>query len=123
MMRRKPAWVASERRRLQGGRADRDDRLDPSKTSPKHLGVMLEAGIVRRRKVGNYAYYSSADEASSRLCESETGTHVLECSGSSADADRYRGETARPEWMNLRGNTDGDRCWRRCRRRRALGNQ
>jgi DNA-binding transcriptional ArsR family regulator len=30
-------------------------------TPAKHLGVLLEAGIVRRRKVGNYAYYSIAD--------------------------------------------------------------
>src|SRR5207245_4356796 len=28
----------------------------------KHLGVLLQAGIVARRKIGNYAYYSIADE-------------------------------------------------------------
>jgi DNA-binding transcriptional ArsR family regulator len=39
----------------------------------KHLGVLLEAGIVGRRKVGNYAYYSIADEGVFSLCEDVCG--------------------------------------------------
>jgi DNA-binding transcriptional ArsR family regulator len=40
----------------------------------KHLGVLLQAGIVRRRKVGNYAYYSIADEGVFALCEDVCGS-------------------------------------------------
>jgi DNA-binding transcriptional ArsR family regulator len=40
----------------------------------KHLGVLLEAGIVGRRKVGNYAYYSIADEGVFALCEEVCGS-------------------------------------------------
>jgi len=40
----------------------------------KHLGVLLEAGIVGRRKVGNYAYYSIADEGVFALCEDVCGS-------------------------------------------------
>jgi DNA-binding transcriptional ArsR family regulator len=39
----------------------------------KHLGVLLQAGIVARRKVGNYAYYSIADEGVFALCEDVCG--------------------------------------------------
>jgi DNA-binding transcriptional ArsR family regulator len=39
----------------------------------KHLGVLLQAGIVGRRKVGNYAYYSIADEGVFALCEDVCG--------------------------------------------------
>jgi DNA-binding transcriptional ArsR family regulator len=35
----------------------------------KHLGVLLQAGIVERRKLGNHAYYSVADEDVFGLCE------------------------------------------------------
>lgn len=35
----------------------------------KHLGVLLQAGIVARRKAGTAAFYSVADESVFRLCE------------------------------------------------------
>ncbi len=40
----------------------------------KHLGVLLQAGIVGRRKVGNYAYYSIVDEGVFGLCEDVCGS-------------------------------------------------
>jgi DNA-binding transcriptional ArsR family regulator len=40
----------------------------------KHLGVLLQAGIVGRRKVGNYAYYSIADEDVFALCDDVCGS-------------------------------------------------
>jgi DNA-binding transcriptional ArsR family regulator len=39
----------------------------------KHLGVLLRAGIVARRKEGNFAVYSIADEAIFSLCEQVCG--------------------------------------------------
>ena len=35
----------------------------------KHLGVLQQAAIVARRKQGNFAYYSIADEGVFALCE------------------------------------------------------
>jgi DNA-binding transcriptional ArsR family regulator len=35
----------------------------------KHLGVLLQAGLVDRRKHGNYVLYSVADESVFALCE------------------------------------------------------
>ncbi|MGZ8708043.1 MAG: ArsR/SmtB family transcription factor, partial [Gaiellaceae bacterium] len=40
----------------------------------KHLGVLRQAGIVGRRRVGNYAYYSIADEGVFALCEDVCGS-------------------------------------------------
>jgi DNA-binding transcriptional ArsR family regulator len=40
----------------------------------KHLGVLLQAGFVGRRKVGNYAYYSIVDEGVFVLCEDVCGS-------------------------------------------------
>ena len=40
----------------------------------RHLGVLRDAGIVRRRKVGNYAYYSIVDERVFALCEDVCGS-------------------------------------------------
>jgi len=40
----------------------------------KHLGVLQRTGIVRRRKVGNYSYYSIADPAVFELCETVCGS-------------------------------------------------
>jgi DNA-binding transcriptional ArsR family regulator len=40
----------------------------------KHLRVLLEAGIVGRRKLGNYAYYSVTDEGVFALCEDVCGS-------------------------------------------------
>ena len=39
----------------------------------KHLGVLLEAGIVGRRKDGNQVFYSIADDGIFRLCEEVCG--------------------------------------------------
>ena len=39
----------------------------------KHLQVLLEAGIVGRRKQGTHAYYSIADEGVLALCEQVCG--------------------------------------------------
>jgi DNA-binding transcriptional ArsR family regulator len=35
----------------------------------KHLGILLDAGVVARRKEGLNAYYSIADESIFQLCE------------------------------------------------------
>ena len=39
----------------------------------KHLGVLLRAGIVARRKEGNFSVYSIADQAIFSLCEEVCG--------------------------------------------------
>jgi len=39
----------------------------------KHLGVLLQAGIVSRRKVGTSAYYAVADPGVYALCEQVCG--------------------------------------------------
>ena len=39
----------------------------------KHLGVLLEANIVGRRKDGNQVFYSLVDESIFRLCEAVCG--------------------------------------------------
>lgn len=39
----------------------------------KHLGVLLRAGIVSRRKVGTHARYSIADESVFALCDDVCG--------------------------------------------------
>ena len=40
----------------------------------KHLGMLLDAGMVRRVKDGNRAYYSIADESLFDLCEQVCGS-------------------------------------------------
>lgn len=40
----------------------------------KHLQVLLEAGIVGRRKQGNHAFYSIVDEGVFVLCEQVCGS-------------------------------------------------
>ena len=40
----------------------------------KHLGVLLQAGLVDRRKRGNFVYYSVADESVFALCELVCGS-------------------------------------------------
>jgi DNA-binding transcriptional ArsR family regulator len=40
----------------------------------KHLGVLRQAGIVRRSKRRNYSYYSIADESVFALCEAVCGS-------------------------------------------------
>lgn len=39
----------------------------------KHLGVLLQAGIVAREKRGNHAVYSIADDSVFELCEQVCG--------------------------------------------------
>ena len=40
----------------------------------KHLGLLRQTGIVRRRKAGNHVYYSIADEGVYALCEIVCGS-------------------------------------------------
>jgi DNA-binding transcriptional ArsR family regulator len=40
----------------------------------KHLGVLQHAGIVARRKQGNFAYYRIIDEGVLALCEAVCGS-------------------------------------------------
>jgi len=40
----------------------------------KHLGVLQRAGIVARRKQGNFSYYRIADESVFALCEAVCGS-------------------------------------------------
>jgi DNA-binding transcriptional ArsR family regulator len=40
----------------------------------KHLGVLHRAGIVGRRKAGNFSYYSIADDGVFELCETVCGS-------------------------------------------------
>jgi DNA-binding transcriptional ArsR family regulator len=40
----------------------------------KHLGVLQRAGIVARRKQGNFAYYQIIDEGVLSLCEAVCGS-------------------------------------------------
>jgi DNA-binding transcriptional ArsR family regulator len=40
----------------------------------KHLGVLQRAGIVARRKHGNYSYYRIVDEGVYSLCEAVCGS-------------------------------------------------
>lgn len=50
------------------------DRLGTSQqNTSKHLGVLLQAGIVSRRKEGTSAWYSVADPGVYALCEQVCG--------------------------------------------------
>src|SRR3990170_3057988 len=40
----------------------------------KHLGVLADAGIVARRRAGNFVYYRVVDEGVFRLCEDVCGS-------------------------------------------------
>jgi DNA-binding transcriptional ArsR family regulator len=40
----------------------------------KHLGVLRQAGIVRRRRDGNFVHYAIADEGVFALCEDVCGS-------------------------------------------------
>jgi DNA-binding transcriptional ArsR family regulator len=40
----------------------------------KHLGVLRQAGIVRRRRDGNFVHYSIADQGVLALCEDVCGS-------------------------------------------------
>jgi DNA-binding transcriptional ArsR family regulator len=64
--------------RLRDGEATVHDLRDAVGASQqnvsKHLQVLLEAGIVERRKQGNHACYSIADESVFELCEQVCGS-------------------------------------------------
>ncbi len=48
--------------------------LDTSQQNvSKHLGVLLEAGILSRRKQGTFTYYAIADDSVLDLCEQVCG--------------------------------------------------
>lgn len=50
------------------------ERLGTSQqNASKHLGVLLQAGVVSRRKEGTSAFYSVADEDVFALCEQVCG--------------------------------------------------
>lgn len=56
----------------------------------KHLGILLDAGIVRRRKQGLHAYYRVADESIYALCDLVCNSlqHRLRTSLRSLNPDR-----------------------------------
>src|SRR5690348_16549292 len=59
--------------RLMDGEAPVHDLADAVGASQqnvsKHLGVLLQAGIVGRRKVGTFAYYRIVDELVMAMCD------------------------------------------------------
>ena len=64
--------------RLREGEATVLELSEPIGTTPqnvsKHLGVLQRAGIVARRKQGNFAYYRTIDEGVFSLCEAVCGS-------------------------------------------------
>jgi DNA-binding transcriptional ArsR family regulator len=58
---------------LREGEASMGELVSLSETTPqnvsKHLGVLLQVGVVARRKQGTASYYRIADEAVFALCE------------------------------------------------------
>jgi DNA-binding transcriptional ArsR family regulator len=63
--------------RLRDGEATVGDLVEASGSSQqnvsKHLRVLLEAGLVARRRDGNFARYSIADETVFAICEQVCG--------------------------------------------------
>jgi DNA-binding transcriptional ArsR family regulator len=64
--------------RLREGEAtvgELSEALDASQQNvSKHLAVLAEAGILGRRKQGNYVYYRIVDEGVFALCEAVCGS-------------------------------------------------
>lgn len=61
------------------------ERLGTSQqNASKHLGILLQAGIVSRRKEGNSAIYSIADRGVYELCEQVCGGLQLQLAGLNA---------------------------------------
>jgi DNA-binding transcriptional ArsR family regulator len=62
---------------LRDGEATVGELQDATRASQqnvsKHLGVLLRAGIVEKRKEGNFSVYSIADPAVFSLCEEVCG--------------------------------------------------
>ncbi len=51
------------------------DQLDASQQNvSKHLAVLVDAGMLARRKQGNHVYYRIADEGVFALCEQVCGS-------------------------------------------------
>ena len=51
------------------------ERLDAGQQNvSKHLGVLVDAGMLGRRKHGNHVYYGIADEGVFALCEQICGS-------------------------------------------------
>jgi DNA-binding transcriptional ArsR family regulator len=63
--------------RLRDGEATVGDLVEATASSQqnvsKHLRVLLEAGLVARRRDGNFARYSIADEGVFAICEQVCG--------------------------------------------------
>ena len=59
--------------RMREGEASMTELVAVSETTPqnvsKHLGILLQVGIVARRKQGTSSYYRVADEVVFELCE------------------------------------------------------
>lgn len=64
--------------RLRDGEATVQELTEVIGSTPqnvsKHLGVLRQAGIVRRRRDGNYVHYSIADPGVYALCEDVCGS-------------------------------------------------
>jgi DNA-binding transcriptional ArsR family regulator len=64
--------------RLREGEASVQELTEMSGSSQqnvsKHLGVLRQAGVVGRRRDGNYVYYSITDEGVLTLCEDVCGS-------------------------------------------------
>jgi DNA-binding transcriptional ArsR family regulator len=64
--------------RLRDGESTVHDLADHLATSQqnvsKHLGVLLDAGVVSRRRDGTSAFYSIADQSVLALCEQVCGS-------------------------------------------------
>ena len=67
---------------------DLTERLETSQqNASKHLGVLLQAGIVGRRKVGTSAFYRVTDVSVYELCEQVCGGLQTQIAGLSAVVD------------------------------------
>lgn len=64
--------------RLRSGEATVSELADATQASQqnvsKHLGLLVDAGILGRRKQGNHVYYWIADEMIVGLCEQVCGS-------------------------------------------------
>jgi DNA-binding transcriptional ArsR family regulator len=61
------------------------ERLGTSQqNASKHLGILLQAGIVSRRREGTSSYYGVADEGVFALCEQVCGGLQMQLAGLTA---------------------------------------
>jgi DNA-binding transcriptional ArsR family regulator len=61
------------------------ERLGTSQqNASKHLGILLQAGIVSRRRAGTSSYYAVADEGVFALCEQLCGGLQMQLAGLTA---------------------------------------